>query len=190
MLSAKIKEQTAPAHRQLESHPLFAALNGRFEEQNYQLLLHKLYTYYRTLETQYVPFFLEYPMLEIEKRQRAHVLKNDLLNRSSLPIPASAKQELSVPVIDSIWKATGALYVIEGSTLGGKFICQSLAQAGITASNGAAYFTGYGEETGRMWKTFIQFLNEIAITEDQEKEVMTAAEQVFSKLYNWLDKND
>ncbi len=190
MLSAKIKEHTASSHKQLESHPLFSTLNGRFEEQTYQVLLHKLYTYYSGLEKQYVPFFLEKPSIEIEKRQRAYVLKNDLANRPSVYISPSIKQQLSLPVIDSIWKATGALYVIEGSTLGGRFICQSLAQAGIDRSNGALYFTGYGEETGRMWKTFIQFMNEIATTADQEQEVIATAEQVFSTLNNWLDKND
>ncbi|MDF2457272.1 MAG: Heme oxygenase [Cytophagaceae bacterium] len=189
MLSAKIKEQTTGSHRLLESHPLFASLNGRFDEQQYQLLLHKLYTYYSELEKQYVPFFLDQPLLEIEKRQRAHILEKDRANRPQR-VTLSANQKLSLPVLDSIWKATGALYVIEGSTLGGKFICQSLAQIGIDPSNGAAYFSGYGEETGKMWKSFLQFLNEVATTEEQEQEVITTAEQVFSTLYNWLGRND
>jgi len=188
MLSTKVKEQTVSAHRQLESHPLFHNLNGRFEEQNYSVLLNKLYTYYSALEKKYVPFFLDHPLLEIDKRQRAHVLKKDIENRNKGVFTAPSNQEASLPVIDSIWKATGALYVIEGSTLGGKFICQSLAQEGLDPSNGAAYFSGYGEETGRMWKSFLQFMNEVATTEAQEQEVITSAENVFSTLYNWLNK--
>lgn len=190
MLSAKIKEQTAGSHRQLESHPLFHNLNGKFEEKDYLLLLNKLYAYYDALEKMYVPFFIEQPTLEISKRQRANVLAKDIQNRTgSFPETASNKG-MPLPVIDSIWKATGALYVIEGSTLGGKFICQSLAQSGVTPSNGSAYFSGYGEETGRMWKSFVQFMNEVATTEEQEQQVMTTAENVFSTLHNWLDKND
>jgi heme oxygenase len=190
MLSTKIKEQTAASHRQLESHPLFHNLNGRFDEQNYLLLLHKLYSYYSALEKLYVPFFQDQPLLEIEKRQRADVLRKDIENRIGKTSAKPEEQEVSLPVIDTLWKATGALYVVEGSTLGGKFICQSLAQVGVHASNGAAYFSGYGEDTGKMWKSFVQFMNEVAATEAEEQEVITTAEQVFTTLYNWLSKND
>ena len=188
MLSARVKEQTAGSHKQLESHLLFSALNGRFEEENYITLLNKLYAYYSVLEKKYTPFFLEHPTLEIEKRQRAYVLKQDIENRSGNFIEPLANKDITMPVIDTVWKATGALYVIEGSTLGGKFICQSLAQTGVGPLNGAAYFSGYGEETGKMWKSFISFMNGIASTEEQEQEVIQTAEQVFATLYNWLNK--
>ena len=186
MLSTKIKEQTASPHRQLESHPLFRNLSGRFEEESYLKLLQKLEAYYQVLEKAYVPFFKEVTALEISKRQRAHILTEDIKNRSGV----TSVYSFDVPVIDSICKATGALYVMEGSTLGARFICQSLAQSGINASNGAAYFSGYGEDTGTMWKVFVQFINDVASSEEEEQEVITTAEQVFSSLYKWLDKND
>ena len=190
MLSTKIKEQTTASHRQLESHPLFRNLNGEFDEENYIVLLYKLHAYYSALENRYVSFFLQYPLLEINKRQRANVLKQDIENRTKKIFTSTSNQQPQLPVIDTIWKATGALYVVEGSTLGGKFICQSLAQFGLDPTNGAAYFSGYGEETGRMWKSFLQFMNEVATTEAEEQEVITTAEHVFSSLYNWLNKND
>jgi heme oxygenase len=159
-------------------------LNGAFDDTNYNILLNKLYAYYSELEKRYSVFFREYPGLDLEKRLRAKVLKSDLQNRKAeWPI----NKKVVVPVIDSIRKATGALYVIEGSSLGARFICQSLAQAGINETNGAAYFSGYGEETGKMWKIFVQFMNEVAITEADEQEVMDTAEKVFSSLYNWLN---
>ena len=186
MLSTKIKEHTAFSHKQLESHALFRNLSGTFDEQEYLKLLIKLQTYYQSLEKAYVPFFKDVSSLEIAKRQRAHILSEDIKNRSG----ATSVHTIDVPVIDSIYKATGALYVIEGSTLGARFISQSLAQSGLHASNGAAYFSGYGEETGTMWKTFVQFMNEVSSSEEEEQEVITTAEDVFSSLYKWLDRND
>lgn len=187
MLSVKIKEQTAGSHRQLESHPLFHNLNGNFKEEDYLLLLQKLHAYYTALEKVFVPFLQSVDALQLQKRQRAHLLVDDIKNRSGHVI---LNNEVPIPVIDSIYKATGALYVMEGSTLGARFICQSLARSGVDASNGGTYFSGYGEETGAMWKGFIQFMNEVASNDAQEKEVIDTAEKVFSTLHNWLDKND
>jgi heme oxygenase len=52
-------------------------------------------------------------------------------------------------------KAFGCLYVMEGSTLGGKIIYNILKkQLGLSDSAGASFFYGYGPATGEKWKTF------------------------------------
>jgi heme oxygenase (biliverdin-IX-beta and delta-forming) len=55
--------------------------------------------------------------------------------------------------------AWGSLYVVEGSALGGQFIARSLAQAGLHADSGAAYFNGWGPATGRLWRQTRDVLN-------------------------------
>ncbi|MBC7485619.1 MAG: biliverdin-producing heme oxygenase [Cytophagaceae bacterium] len=187
MLSTKIKEQTTASHRLLESHLLFRNLSGQFDKESYALLLHKLYVYYKILEERYVTFFTDIPELDIEKRTRAHLLLQDIFILTSLPA-THATEQLDVPVIDTLFKAAGALYVIEGSTLGSKFIYQSLVASGINKEKGAAYFAGYGEETGLFWRNFISFLNAVASTEQEEQEVIEGAKTVFTTLYQWLNK--
>ncbi len=47
----------------------------------------------------------------------------------------------------------GAMYVMEGSTLGGRFIARHAeATLGLTPGVGDAYFQGHGEATGAMWR--------------------------------------
>lgn len=47
----------------------------------------------------------------------------------------------------------GALYVMEGSTLGGRFLARHAEEVlGLTAGQGDAYFRGHGDATGSMWR--------------------------------------
>ena len=52
-------------------------------------------------------------------------------------------------------EALGALYVVEGSTLGGRLIERHLARAlGVTPETGARYYHAYGEARGARWPAF------------------------------------
>jgi len=44
------------------------------------------------------------------------------------------------------------VYVMEGAALGGQFIGRRLAQAGLHAGSGAAFFHGWGEATAGLWR--------------------------------------
>ncbi|GEO98757.1 biliverdin-producing heme oxygenase [Methylobacterium haplocladii] len=49
----------------------------------------------------------------------------------------------------------GALYVLEGSTLGGQVIGRSIAERhGPNAEAACSYYRGHGRATGRMWNAF------------------------------------
>ncbi|WP_278009613.1 biliverdin-producing heme oxygenase [Flavobacterium gyeonganense] len=53
------------------------------------------------------------------------------------------------------------MYVIEGSTLGGRYILKNITTiAGLDKGQGVSYFNGYGEKTGNYWKSFLIFLEE------------------------------
>lgn len=83
----------------------------------------------------------------LRQRSRRPFLQQDLraLDLAPLP-PALAMPQLATPAA-----AWGSVYVQEGSALGGRVIARSLAQAGLHARAGAAYFNGWGEATGRLW---------------------------------------
>src|SRR5690606_27710661 len=84
------------------------------------------------------------------------------------------------PGIDSSFQAMGALYVIEGSTLGGQMICKMVAKRlGISPGSGFKFFSGYGEDTARMWAEFKDFMNSNQWTREEEREVIDTAERTF-----------
>jgi heme oxygenase len=80
---------------------------------------------------------------------------------------------------------------MEGSTLGGKFIARQLRnQLGLTASSGAAFFSGYGEETGLRWKKFQHALRTFSEQSGQQEAIIQSANQTFHKLDCWMNTNE
>jgi heme oxygenase len=85
----------------------------------------------------------------LRARSRRPFLQQDL-RWLGLPNPRAAPP----PPLRSQACAWGSLYVIEGSALGGQVIVRSLAAAGLQPGAGAAYFQGWGDTTGGMWREF------------------------------------
>src|SRR5690606_10161906 len=78
----------------------------------------------------------------------------------------------STPEINSLSQAIGALYVIEGSTLGGQVICKMVAQKlDISHAGGFKFFSGYGEETLSMWGNFKKIMDGRCWDSVEENEV-------------------
>jgi heme oxygenase len=104
----------------------------------------------------------------------------------ALPLPsAQARSEdaLASP------RAVGALYVIEGSTLGGQLVARELAtRFGWDREEGLAFYRGYGAETGLRWREFCAFLERW--DEGQDPSARAAAVQgaidCFDRLGDWL----
>lgn len=79
--------------------------------------------------------------------------------------------------------AMGALYVLEGSTLGGRVIGRHIAAAHGLGGEGLAYYSGHGPRTGAMWSAFRARLD----TFDGEGEsVVAAANETFDAMRLWL----
>jgi heme oxygenase len=89
--------------------------------------------------------------------------------------------------IQSNAAALGALYVTEGSTLGGKVICKMIAtNLGKTNMEGFKFFNGYGNETGGHWKKFLQVLDIYSDTDD-EAVIIESANEVFAGFKSWMN---
>jgi heme oxygenase (biliverdin-IX-beta and delta-forming) len=69
----------------------------------------------------------------------------------------------------------GALYVIEGSTLGGQVVSRHLQTIPAIAST--RYFESYGSETGRNWQKFSALLS--ARPMEEHDAIVAAADRMF-----------
>jgi heme oxygenase len=119
------------------------------------------------------------PEWEPDIRQRAHLILVDLGQ------PASALAICpGMPPLATWAQLLGAMYVVEGSTLGGQVIARQLAKANIPLRS---YFSGYGERTGPLWKAFCQLLTQAA-TPENEAEIVQSASLTFQKLDAWLNQ--
>lgn len=83
----------------------------------------------------------------LQARSRRPFLQHDL-DQLGLSAPAPA----ALPSFANGEAAWGSVYVMEGSALGGQVMGRRLAQAGLHARSGAAYFHGWGEATADLWR--------------------------------------
>ena len=88
--------------------------------------------------------------LELAPRWKAPLLRRDLQALGGEVMPA-----LPVMRLPTLGHAFGALYVLEGSTLGGQLLRRRLGEAlGLTPAAGLAFFSVYGADVGPMWRAF------------------------------------
>jgi heme oxygenase (biliverdin-IX-beta and delta-forming) len=72
----------------------------------------------------------------------------------------------------------GAMYVVEGSTLGGQYIASHVETAlGLESGQGSRFFRGYGAETVPKWREFQQAL--LAVPDAEGHHTITAAKGMF-----------
>ena len=99
---------------------------------------------------------------------------------------AYAQECQQLPSLASAAAAWGSAYVWEGATLGGQLLSRHFASdLGLSASHGLSYFSGYGAQTGAMWKAFKELLQQ-RVPASSESEAVQAAVQTFQTLQAWL----
>ena len=80
-------------------------------------------------------------------------------------------------------EALGAMYVIEGSTLGGNVIAKQLSKTDGFDQIAFNFFGCYQENTGPMWKNFKEVLDK-EIGEEHYDEVLAGAKKLYILLLN------
>ena len=82
----------------------------------------------------------------------------------------------------------GALYVVEGSTLGGVQIARALAPlVARKGGGGRSFFLGYGDRHGAMWRAFLERLQDCAGSEEKEAAIVLGATRTFLDFEIWMN---
>ena len=174
-LPARLRALTWPAHKDLDRHPVLAPLVRReLAEQDYGRALAALHGPQQALETLlrgYVP--------EALLPARLGDLERDLAVLGLSPIPLGFRW----PDMPDDEARLGALYVIEGSNMGGTFIARTLAQSGA-AHCPRSFFANAGGP-GR-WQRFWSFAGP-RLTPESLPRVAAAAVEVFRHYARHLD---
>ena len=113
---------------------------------------------------------------DVSERSKLARLNEDL---AALGEPASeTTDELR---LDDAGAAFGAIYVVEGSTLGARIISRHADALGITHERGGSFLHGYGDQTGAMWKrTAASITSYIVECPDDEASLLTGARATFA----------
>jgi heme oxygenase len=183
MLADQLKKDTLTNHQQLEKL-LIGRMKAIRSIADYTNLLQLFYTYFGGLELVINQYINQADLPDYELRRKTEALAQDIKDLGGQPQPLADKQAL--PNIQNSLQAYAALYVIEGSTLGGKIISKMMAQQlGVNNSKGFSFFNGYGENTENMWETFKNALNAKAKTVGEENDIIITANQTFTMFKKW-----
>lgn len=157
MLIDDLREATQEHHRRTEAALDLVAACASLDR--YAGLLSTFYSIYRPLERRLDAFDWERHGLDRERRRKTPLLEMDL--RALERDPNAIREADTSPIAcETPGAAFGVLYVLEGSTLGGQYIRRHVARTlGLDATSGCAFFTGYGENTGRLWREFVDAAN-------------------------------
>ncbi len=178
-----LKEQTQVSHRQIEDNPLLKMIfSTDLKKQTYIEILSGFYGFIRSLEEvirRLNPEFEGY-------LQKADWLMSDL---KSLGHSLQVEESNYSQSVKTSAQALGALYVLEGSMLGGQMIIRHLKKFDFITPQSSHYYTGYGDSTGENWKSFLALLNEHEQNYPHQNEVVvTSAIETFKALDNWFLK--
>jgi len=190
-LRTRLREATAQIHERLHGHPgLGAAASGAIGRDDYRSLLARLWGFHKAFETALDEAARRLPVdIDMADRARAPMLAADL---ATLGLDGPAI--LQLPCCEQMFQPRseaafmGALYVVEGSTLGGVHIARALS--GLfpeTDQAGRTFFLGYGERHSLMWRGFLQRLDTFAGDATHEAEAIKGAVETFDDFEIWMD---
>lgn len=167
---------------------MLPCLTSVAQKHQYVQLLHSFYGYFKPVEDAVAPFMNNAVMPDWHLRRKAQSI---LLDLAALNQPNdSMSLATHLPRIQTLPQALGALYVMEGSTLGGRGITKMLLKneaAGLQPGH-LQFFAGYGSHTGGMWTTFVNVLNSFQFTEKEMEQMVEAANQTFYFFKTWLQE--
>ena len=118
------------------------------------------------------------------ERHKAAFLERDLAHfgvaAADLPLCPN------VPSTDTVARALGSAYVLEGSTLGGRFVADRVTgHLGLHDGGGYSYFVCYGPRTGAMWNAFRQTITRVGTALDPDV-IVAAARDTFDRIHDWF----
>ena len=179
-----LKVQTVWEHQQAEEmiRPQLSSLK---QIHDYAALLKTFYGFYSPVEQLISNFVSEELLPDISDRRNSKLILRDLaaLGISGDSIPLCSR----LPEIDSPTAAMGAMYVLEGSTLGGQMIARMLQNNPLLnlVPGQLNFFLGYKKETGPKWKSFQAALN---LLDGETETLVSTARQTFSLFTQWTEQ--
>lgn len=183
-----LRERTSESHKNLEQLPISKSIiDPEITIKKYALYLSLMHDVVQNIENEIYPI-LNTIISDLNERKKGQNILNDLdiagFKKKQSISPFKNTSEMSVEF------ALGIMYVVEGSTLGGRFILKNVQDSlGYDEMSGASYFAGYGNKTGSYWKRFLKELTDFEKETNSGDEIINGADYGFRIIYEHLAAN-
>jgi heme oxygenase (biliverdin-IX-beta and delta-forming) len=177
----QLRRETLPDHNAVEqSVPLMNEELDVGTYVSYLLKLHGMIAAWEEWAARNAPVWIQ-PLLAA--RQRGQLLMLDL---TWFGAASCGEARPTLPAMTDAAGLLGAMYVMEGSTLGGQLIARHVERVlGLTAGQGNAYFRGHNERTGQLWKELCDALR-TKVPACETDAVIAAAKAMFAVFGSWM----
>ncbi len=118
------------------------------------------------------------------ERSKVAALRRDLKALGMTDAEIDALPRFAARPIGSCAAALGVAYVLEGSTLGGQSITRMIGEK--SPGLPAEFFNVYGGQTRERWRSFLECVAALPLTEDNLRAATEAARQTFDDFARWL----
>lgn len=177
MVLARLRQETAQLHQSVEAR--VDLLSPRLTLEQYVRILQVFHAFFSPCEKELDSACPDRWRELWSGRRRAGRLEADLADLGAIP-DSSIDCSVSIPSLSGSGKWLGALYVIEGSTLGGQVISRHIEKHfGWSEGRGYSHFQGYGQNTGTRWKEVCSALESSGRECNQ---IINGAHQIFNQL--------
>lgn len=158
----EMKSQTAVCHAEVEQLLRDKLFTGTLSQDEYCDVITAFYQAYSSLEAAASRFPAAKKLLAV--RSKIELLQKDLIyltnNRKGHESDVFVSEP---PVVPTEAVALGVLYVMEGSTLGGKIVNNYLMKyEWMNVDTHGNFFNSYGDKRSDMWTEFGRFLEQYA----------------------------
>lgn len=179
---ARLKQETAAEHAAIEGAARI--MDPGLTLDRYRHYLEQSYGFYAPVEPELARLGAwEALGLSAAERAKLPLLEADLaaLGSDVAALPRAA----STPRLRDVTEALGCLYVLEGSTLGGRVIARHV-QARLGAHVPRRFLDGYGPRTGETWQIFRNALAAAARQRNADARIISGARSTFEAFTAWL----
>lgn len=199
-LSERLKAETRADHSRAEKHPLMAAMvAGRIDRAGYARYLGQMLHVHATLERALRTTDSRHPALTVVVREhhfREPALRADLATLGEhpdahTPFPATGLfcERIVGLASDDPPALVGTLYVLEGSTNGGRYIAPAVRKAlglpdGAGAGSGTEYLEPHGEHQRDRWSFFKASLDVLTFTPAECDLIVAVASDAFRGVHD------
>jgi heme oxygenase len=180
----ELRAATHAAHLRLHAIPAFDALaEGRLDRAGYAALLRRKLGFHLALEArlEQAPS-LEGFGIDLAARRRSHLLRADL---AWLGEPDDAGLAPLAPFASAA-EALGALYVAEGSTLGGRQLARALDALLPPGPDGRRFLLGHGDQHAAMWRSCCDAIERCGAVPAARAAMIDGAHETFAAFEAWF----
>src|SRR5579871_2124034 len=183
MVVSRLREETAAMHERLEG--LLNLGSADLSIDRYVRILQGFLAFFAPWEEALTEHCLEEFATIWLGRQRSQLLRADLATLGAEADHALDHLIPSPPDFGVSGRWLGAVYVLEGSRLGGQHISRHLeAKFGWSGGAGYSFFRGNKEDVATHWRALLETLEENA---NRSNQIIYGAHQTFIDLYRSFD---